>query len=115
MAADLWPSGRADGILFPMTAGQSPTRAERAMDWDELEIELLALAERLDVEVRHVRYEGDGGLCVMRGRRVLMVNDLIDLPDRVDGIARALAGLPSLDDVFVPPAVREVLEGRRSD
>jgi hypothetical protein len=83
------------------------------MDWDELESELIELAERLGIEVRHVRYEGDGGLCVMRGRRVLMVNDLLDLPDRVDVLASAMAGLPELDDLFVPPAVRELLDARR--
>ena len=80
------------------------------MDWDEVESELIALAERLDIEVRRVRYEGEGGLCVIGGRRVLMINDLLDLPDRVGVTAGALAGLPELGRMYIVPEVRDLLE-----
>jgi hypothetical protein len=79
------------------------------MDWSELLDQLTVVAERLDIEVRHVRYEGDGGLCRLRGKSVLIVNDLLDVPDRVDVIARSLAGMPELDGMYLPPEVRELL------
>lgn len=80
------------------------------MEWEAMESELAALAERLGVEVRHVRYEGEGGLCVIRGKRVLAVNDALDAPDRVALMARALASVPGIDQVFVVPEVRALLD-----
>jgi hypothetical protein len=80
------------------------------MDWSDLLDQLTALAERLDIEVRHVRYEGEGGLCRLRGANVLIVNDLLDVPDRVDVVARALAGIPELNKIHMPPEVRELLD-----
>lgn len=80
------------------------------MDSEEIELELVSLAERLDVAVRHVRYEGEGGLCVIRGKRVLVVNDALDGPERVAVMARGLARLPEIDALYVLPEVRQVLE-----
>ena len=80
------------------------------MEWSELLDQLTVVAERLDIEVRHVRYEGEGGLCRLRGKNVLVVNDLLDAPERVDVIARALAGMPELEGMYVPPEVRELLD-----
>ena len=84
------------------------------MDWQELEYELISLAERLDLEVRHVRYEGEGGLCVIGGRRVLVVNDLLDGPDRVAGLAEGLGSLPEAEGLYVVPEVRRLLDRYRS-
>lgn len=81
-----------------------------SMDWGHAEAELIDLAERLEVEVRRVRYEGDGGMCVVKGKRVLMLNDSLDAPDRVAIIARALSQLREIETVFVVPEVREFLE-----
>lgn len=80
------------------------------MELEELELELGLLAERLGIEVRHVRYEGGGGLCVIRGKRVLMVNDLADRAERAATIAAALAEAPELDQMYVVPEVRRFIE-----
>ena len=80
------------------------------MEWDEIETELTALAERLDIEVRHVRYEGEGGLCLIRGKEVLAVNDGLDTPDRVIVMARALAAVPEIESVHMMPRIRSLLD-----
>jgi hypothetical protein len=80
------------------------------MQWEDIETELAQVAEKLDIEIRHVRYEGEGGLCVIRGKRVLAVNDRLDTPDRVDVMAKALATAPGIDQVFVVPEVRALLD-----
>jgi hypothetical protein len=84
------------------------------MEYDELEDELISLAERLGATVRHVRYEGEGGLCTIGGRNVLIINDLLDVPDRIDVIARDLAGLPGLDEVYIVPEVRAIIDKHAS-
>ncbi len=80
------------------------------MDWDAIETELTDLAERLGVEIRHVRYEGEGGLCLIHGKEVLAINDGLDTPDRVAVMARALATVPEVDGVYVVPEVRALLD-----
>lgn len=80
------------------------------MEWAHAEAELISLAERFEVEIRRVRYEGDGGMCIIKGKRVLMLNDRLDTPDRVAIIARALGRLREIEAVFVVPEVRELLE-----
>lgn len=79
------------------------------MEWEEIENELTALAERMDIEIRHVRYEGEGGLCLIRGREVLAVNDSLDTPDRVVVMARALAAVPEIENVYMVPEIRSFL------
>jgi len=80
------------------------------MEWEEIETELIALAERLGVEVRHVRYEGEGGLCLIHGKEVLAVNDGLDTPDRVIVMARALAAVPETEGLYMVPEVRSLLD-----
>lgn len=71
--------------------------------------ELESLAADLGVEMRYDDMEGRGGLCRYAGRTCLLVNHALSLPERVDVIGGALARLP-LDDVFIRPQVRELLE-----
>jgi len=85
------------------------------MEWEEIELELATVAERLGVEVRHVRYEGEGGLCVLRGRQVLIVNDALGVPERVGAMARGLATLPGVGDIYVVPEIRSLLDHTDSE
>jgi len=80
------------------------------MEWEEIESELVKLAERLGIEIRHVRYEGEGGLCLIRGKEVLAVNDSLDAPDRVAVMARALAAAPETESLYIVPEVRALLD-----
>jgi hypothetical protein len=72
--------------------------------------ELESLAASLSVEVRYDDLDGPGGLCRYGGRSRLIVNRALSVAERVRVISRALARLP-LDDVFVRPQIRELLEG----
>ena len=85
------------------------------MDWEEIELELASIAQRLGIEVRHIRYEGEGGLCVIRGKRVLVINDWLDSPDRAAVMARGLATLPEVDQMYVVPEVRRLFEKYASE
>ena len=76
--------------------------------------ELLDLARRLGVTVRHARLGGGGGgLAKIRGTRQLFI-DLEAAPeDQLDQIVRALAGLQEIDTVFLRPDVRELIDDAR--
>ncbi len=73
--------------------------------------ELLDLARRLGIDVRHAHLGGEAGALVrMRDRRVLFVDLDADPPDQLQRTCAALALLPELRTVFVRPDVRELLE-----
>jgi hypothetical protein len=73
--------------------------------------ELLELAKRLGITVRHARLGGaGGGLARIRGTRQLFID--LDAPpeDQLDQTVRALAQLEELGGVFIRPDVRELIE-----
>jgi hypothetical protein len=78
--------------------------------------ELLDLARRLGVTVRHARLGGSGGgLAKIRGTRQLFI-DLDAAPeDQLEQTVRALAGLEEIDTVFLRPDVRELIDEARRE
>jgi hypothetical protein len=85
------------------------------MDLTTVLQELETLAESLAVEMRYDDLEeGRGGLCRYGGRTCLIVNRALPVGERVRVISNALARLP-LDDVFVRPQVRELLERQAAE
>lgn len=71
--------------------------------------ELKIVAEQKGLAVRLELGDFDGGICTVKERQVILVNRRHDLPRRVHVIARALHA-SGLDDVFVKPAIREIIE-----
>jgi hypothetical protein len=78
--------------------------------------ELTLAAERVGIAVRLEPFDaaipervgGRGGLCTVRGRRVILVDARAPLPDRIATIAASLAAV-DLEGVFVPPIVRATI------
>ena len=64
------------------------------------------LTTRLGIELRYEAAAGRAGLCVLRGRRVAVVDDSLRVPERVEALMTILAEEP-IEDVYLPPAVRE--------
>lgn len=71
---------------------------------------LLSLARELGLDLRSEPLGGEGGgLCALKGRRVLFVDTSADLDTRYERTAAALAGLPELEGRYLPPEIREDL------
>lgn len=69
------------------------------------------LLERWDVDIRREHLGGGGGgLCSLRGRRIVFIDLDADIPTRLEQTLRALAGLPELESAYVTPALRELIE-----
>jgi len=87
------------------------------MDDHQLLDELLQAAGRLGVEVRREPFETPavvgGGLCVLRGENLVLIDERAPLPDRVRALARALGDLRS-ETVYIAPAARELIERESS-
>jgi len=71
--------------------------------------ELEGLAADLAIEIRYDTLEGRGGLCKYGGKAFLIVNRSLSVQERIHLLSRALSRFP-LDDVFLRPQVRELLE-----
>ncbi|MCP4590759.1 MAG: hypothetical protein GY842_08440 [bacterium] len=72
--------------------------------------QLTHLAEELGLEVRHATLGGKGGgVCTIRGRRVLFIDTTADLATRLECVVCALAGIPEIETRFVRPELRELL------
>jgi len=77
---------------------------------------LCELAEDMGIEVRAEPMGGEGGgLCELRGRRVLFVDTLADLDERYDRTLSALAPLTELDQRYLLPELRADLERQRAE
>ena len=88
---------------------------ERRMEWALRLEQLLRLAEAAGIEVRAEAMGGQGGgLCRLKGHRVLFVDTTADAATRYDVALSALADVLTLDDHFVPPVVRADLERCRA-
>ena len=65
----------------------------------------------LEIEVRQEHLGGDsGGLCKLRGRRVVFVDLDADAATRLERCIEVLRGLSDLNTVYLPPHLRERLD-----
>ena len=78
--------------------------------------ELTLAARKVGIEVRTERFDAAfpdgrsarGGLCTLRGRRVIVVDQSAPLPDRIAIVAGAL-GRIDLEGVYLAPIVRATI------
>ncbi|MCH9021844.1 MAG: hypothetical protein IID32_03675 [Planctomycetes bacterium] len=76
--------------------------------------ELLDLAERLQIEVRCEFLRGRGaGLCTLHGRKILFVDSDASLADQIDQTAEAIASIGTLDDLYLRPQIRQLIDKYR--
>jgi hypothetical protein len=87
------------------------------MELGRLLQELMQAARKADIAVRSESFDPGlsdaktkwrGGLCVVHGKRIILVDERAPLVDRIATIAAALAGV-DLDHVFLPPIVRATI------
>jgi hypothetical protein len=80
---------------------------------------LEAVADKLGVRVRYEPLATDdeavsirGGLCRVRGDRMILIDSRLAVAERCLCLAEALGGF-DLSRIFLPPAVRALVEERR--
>ncbi len=79
------------------------------MKADKLLDELLALAKSMDYTVRRESGSFRGGACVVHEQRLIILNKSMPLEAAAVILARALCRVVPTD-VFLKPAVREIIE-----
>ena len=79
---------------------------------------LLDLVESVDIEIRRAPAELiDGGgahpggaLVTLRGREILFLDPDAAVAERIEVAAAALRDRPGLEDVFIPPQIRQLID-----
>jgi hypothetical protein len=79
------------------------------MKHEEMIAELQDVARQLGVTVRYERGDFEGGYCILKTEKVLLVNRRLLPVRKAVVLALALSEI-GLDNVFVKPAVREYIE-----
>jgi len=76
---------------------------------------LEALAHTLGIEVRYESMEGEvlfssGGMCRIKDKQVIIVNEKATIADKVNTLIKALSRL-DLSQIYLKPGIRDLLEG----
>lgn len=79
------------------------------MNPEQILKELEFLADRSGVSLRYEKGDFDGGYCILREERMIVVNKRLSPPKRAGVVAQALAEI-GIDEMYLKPAVREFIE-----
>lgn len=76
---------------------------------EQLLKELELLASSSGITVRYEKGEFEGGFCVLRSERLILVNKKLNATRRASILAQGVAEI-GIDEVYLKPAVREFIE-----
>ena len=76
---------------------------------EEILAELHELAKQIGVTIRYEKGDFEGGYCILKDQRVLLVNKRL-FPQRRSAILGIAMHEMGLDNVYVKPALREYIE-----
>ncbi|MCK5085954.1 MAG: hypothetical protein KAQ90_00465 [Melioribacteraceae bacterium] len=71
--------------------------------------DLKSLATQMGAKVRFERGDFQGGYCIVEESKVIVINKLSNLQRKVMILAAALKEL-GVDEIYLPPKIREVIE-----
>ncbi len=78
---------------------------------------LLDLAEEIGIAIRRMPVSAEAGdhpggaMVRLKGKDILFLDPTADVADQVAAVASALRGKPEIADRFLPPEVRELVDG----
>ena len=86
------------------------------MDQGAIIDQLQELAERFGIQIRYESISLDeeginlvGGLCKLRGEKLLIINSKAPVSDKIQALAKALSNF-DLDQIYIRPAIRGLIE-----
>ncbi|HYQ87794.1 MAG TPA: hypothetical protein VES59_11180 [Bacteroidota bacterium] len=79
------------------------------MNYLQIMRELEEVARQLGIELRYEKGDFDGGYCVLKNQKVLVVNKRLSDARKASCLAQALAEY-GIETTFVKPTLREYIE-----
>jgi len=79
------------------------------MTQEQILAELEELAVNCGIAVRYEKGDFDGGFCVLKAERLIVVNKRLATGKRASVLAQGLAEV-GIDEMYLKPAIREYIE-----
>ncbi|MDL1892621.1 hypothetical protein FBQ87_06975 [Sphingobacteriales bacterium CHB3] len=79
------------------------------MKHEHIIMELEDVARQLDVTVRYEKGDFEGGFCILKDNRILLINKKL-APNRKAAVLAVAMQEIGLENVFLKPALREYIE-----
>ena len=79
------------------------------MTHEQILSELEQLASNCGISIRYEKGDFDGGYCVLKAERLIVINKRLALARRASVLAQGLAEV-GIDEMYLKPAVREYIE-----
>jgi len=79
------------------------------MTEEELQLELEQTAQEMGVHIRYEKGDFEGGYCILREEKIIIVNKKLSPPKKCSVIAQAL-GDYGIENVYMKPIVRTYVE-----
>ncbi len=78
-------------------------------EFEQILQELKAVADQLGATVRFEKGDFKGGYCIVRDKKVIVINKMTNLQRKVMILSTALKEL-GIESIYVVPRIREVIE-----
>jgi hypothetical protein len=79
------------------------------MKHEDLILELEQIAGQLGVVIRYEKGDFDGGYCILKAERILVVNKRLSPQKKASVLALGMNAI-GLDSIFLKPALREFID-----
>lgn len=79
------------------------------MTAEQMVKELEGLAQKSGIQVRFEKGDFEGGFCVLKSERIIVVNRRISAARKATVLALGMAEI-GVDEIYLKPAVREFIE-----
>jgi hypothetical protein len=78
-------------------------------NYEATTLELRELAEQIGYKVRYEKGDFDGGYCLLKAQKLIVINRKLDIRRKISILSRILFEI-GIDDIYIKPALREVIE-----
>jgi hypothetical protein len=78
-------------------------------EFENVLLDLKSLADQMGVKVRYERGDFNGGYCLLKENKIIVINKLSTLQRKVVTLSQALKEI-GIDDVCLSPKLRELID-----
>ncbi len=79
------------------------------MKHEQIIAELEEVAQQLGVTIRYEKGDFEGGFCILKARKILIINKKL-MPNRKAAVLAVALQEIGLENVFIKPALRQFIE-----
>lgn len=78
-------------------------------EFENVLLDLKSLADQMGVKVRFERGDFNGGYCLVKENKIIVINKLATLQRKVVTLSKALKEI-GINDIYLTPKLREVID-----